>query len=206
MIMRKSIFKAVDRCEILIRSTEHSGISSGLGIYGYTEDKIEEGIIKLNSARRLLNSRALSNNANQIFVLREKINEYFLRDRKLFQISFASQPLLEDIIPPYIKQYSYKRWRNTIKKFYNDISSIPAAIKAIENFCYTPKVITSRLNLITELDKAIESVSELADVNEYINNYAVLYDLIDYCSELEIVAKEVFKRKSYLLKTMGIVN
>lgn len=206
MIMRKSIFKAVDRCEILIRSTEHSGISSGLGIYGYTEDKIEEGIIKLNSARRLLNSRALSNNANQIFVLRERINEYFLRDRKLFQISFASQPLLEDIIPPYIKQYSYKRWRNTIKKFYNDISSIPAAIKAIENFCYTPKVITSRLNLITELDKAIESVSELADVNEYINNYAVLYDLIDYCSELEIVAKEVFKRKSYLLKTMGIVN
>ncbi|MCT4637114.1 MAG: hypothetical protein N4A72_05360 [Bacteroidales bacterium] len=204
--MRKSIFKAVDRCEILIRSTEHSGISSGLGIYGYTEDKIEEGIIKLNSARRLLNSRALSNNANQIFVLRERINEYFLRDRKLFQISFASQPLLEDIIPPYIKQYSYKRWRNTIKKFYNDISSIPAAIKAIENFCYTPKVITSRLNLITELDKAIESVSELADVNEYINNYAVLYDLIDYCSELEIVAKEVFKRKSYLLKTMGIVN
>lgn len=206
MIMRKSIFKTVDRCEILIRSTEHSGVSSGLGIYGYTEDKIEEGIIKLNSARRLLNSRALSNNANQIFVLRERINEYFLRDRKLFQISFASQPLLEDIIPPYIKQYSYKRWRNTIKKFYNDISSIPAAIKAIEDFCYTPKVITSRLNLITELDEVIESVSEYADINEYINNYAVLYDLIDYCNELEIVAKEVFKRKSYLLKTMGIVN
>ncbi len=206
MIMRKSIFKTVDRCEILIRSTEHSGVSSGLGIYGYTEDKIEVGIVKLNSARRLLNSKQFSNSANRIFILRERINDYFLRDLKLFQISFASQPMLEAIIPPYIKQYSYSRWRNTIRKFYTDINSIPAAIKAIENLCYTPKTISYRLKLISELDNVIESATEFTDINQYINNYAVLYDLIDYCNELEIVAKEVFKRKSYLLKTMGILN
>ena len=187
-------------------------IQEKLTPFGYTPEKIEQGVILLNNAKRLT-ALQVGNYGDQYSATDEVDRVWdenyaiYMVTVKITRVAFKNRPdLLVKFRVTGKRSRSLSGWLNDARIMYANILDTPEALTVLAQFGYTPEKLAAERDAIEQVE-ALHS-KRLAEKSEAqqgtIERDKAIDELCNWYSDFRAIARIALYDTSQLLEAMGI--
>jgi N-acetyl-anhydromuramyl-L-alanine amidase AmpD len=189
-------------------------IQKRMSQYGYTPERVAEGLLKLTNVKRLtaLHVEGYSDR----FVATDKFGKAwkdiyakYMITLKVVRVAFHREPgKLQDFRAIGIRHRSLSGWLNDARILYTNLQETPGALETMMQYGYTVKRLQEEQQQVEEVAQLhSQQLEETGAAQQSTQDRDQAFDdLCDWFSDFRAIARVALYDKPQLLEGMGIVK
>ncbi|WP_109829704.1 hypothetical protein [Reichenbachiella versicolor] len=212
---RKTIDQQISDASVAINNgISNVDISRALAVYGYDENKMQQGrnllaeVQSLQSKQKLEYGEKIASTDN-LHDAREASNKLYIPQVKLARIAFSKdRGMSESLQINGRRKESFASWISQASTFYTNILASPSSIDAMAQFNITVEKLQEGQQLVEEVAKALAvQKKETGEAQQSTENRNVKLDeLNEWYSDYITVAQIALEDSPQYMEMLGIIT